>query len=113
MGRKRIMQDILGMQRQISEVYHKYLSIPREYYPGEKLYMREVHVVMEIGMEGLDNISLLSERLHITNGAVSQYLAKLEQKEFINRIQDPGDKRQFSVQLTEKGERPFLFRKVV
>jgi len=104
MDRKELLFEILAIRRQTTEIYHKYLSLPREYYPGEMLYMREVHIVMEIRPDGLDNISTLSERLKITNGAVSQYLAKLEKKGFIIRIQDACDKRQYSVKLTEKGK---------
>ena len=68
------------------------------------MHMREVHVITEIGENGLDNISELSERLNITKGAVSQYLKKLEKKGFIERVQESEDKRQYSVRLTEKGK---------
>ncbi|MGL5436798.1 MAG: transcriptional regulator [Lachnospiraceae bacterium] len=104
MDRKELLFEILSLRRQATGDYHKYLATAREYYPGEMMYMREVHIVLEIGEEGLDNVSVLSECLKITNGAVSQYLAKLEKKGFIVRIQDLKDKRQFSVRLTDKGK---------
>lgn len=101
--RKELLMEILKFRREITYKYQKYLGTPREYYPGETMYMREVHVVMEIGEGGLDNVGELSERLGITKGAVSQYLKKLEEKGFVCRIQDGNDKRQFSVELTQKG----------
>lgn len=101
--RKQQLLEILKFRRETTYKYHKYLSTPREYYPGESMYMREVHVIMEIGEHGIDNVGELSERLTITRGAVSQYLKKLEEKGFVSRIQDGKDKRQFSVKLTKKG----------
>lgn len=97
------LMKILESRREISYQYHKYLSTPREYYPGEKMYMREVHVVMAIGENGIENVGILSERLNITKGAVSQYLKKLEEKGFVERIQNGEDKRHYSVKLTKKG----------
>lgn len=104
MNRKDLLQRILEFKRNLSFTYYKFLSTPHEYYPGEKMHMREVHVITEIGEGGLDNISELSERLNITKGAVSQYLKKLEKKGFIERVQESEDKRQYSVRLTEKGK---------
>lgn len=104
MDRKEHLFKILSLRRELTDIYHKYLATPREYYPCEQLHMRQVHMVVEIGLAGLDNIGELSERLKITPGAVSQYLAKLEKRGFIIRVQDIQDKRQFSVRLTPKGE---------
>lgn len=104
-NRKDLMMKLLKLRRAFTYTYQKYLSIPREYYPGESMYMREVHVVMEIGEHGIDNVSELAQRLCITKGAVSQYLKKLEDKGFVIRIQDGNDKRQFSVKLTDKGRK--------
>ncbi|MDO5418379.1 MAG: MarR family transcriptional regulator [Lachnospiraceae bacterium] len=104
MSRKEMLCDILSIRRRTTTIYQKYLSTPREYYPGEKLLMREVHIITTIGLDGLDNVSELAGKLGITNGAVSQYLAKLEKKGFLRRIQDEQDKRQYSVVLTDKGK---------
>lgn len=103
MKRTELLQKILEFKRNLTFTYYKFLSTPHEYYPGEKMYMREVHVITEIGENGVDNVSELSERLKITKGAVSQYLKKLEKKGFVERVQEQTDKRQFSVKLTEKG----------
>ena len=105
MNRKELMKQMLDQRRKITMDYHKWLSTPREYFPGDALYMREVHILMEIGLNGIDNVSRLGEKLEITQGAVSQQLKKLEKKGYLIRIQDAGDKRQYSVQLTEKGRR--------
>lgn len=104
MSKDKTLMNILTIRRKTSSLYQKFLSTPREYFPGEKLLMREVHVLIKIGFDGIDNVSELANKMGVTNGAVSQYLSKLEKKGFINRIQDTNDKRQFSVVLTEKGK---------
>lgn len=103
MDRNEMMKSLMDKKRQVTMEYYKWLSTPREYFPGDSLYMREVHIIMEIGLEGIDNVSELGEKLKITQGAVSQQLGKLEKKGYLERIQDQRDKRQYSVRLTEKG----------
>lgn len=104
MNRRAVLCNILTSRRKTATIYSKYLSTPREYYPGEKLLMREVHIIVKIGLDGIDHVSSLVEQMDITNGAVSQFLSKLEKKGFLVRIQDKTDKRQYSVRLTEKGK---------
>lgn len=102
--RKSLLMRVLNLRRDFTYTYQKFLNMPREYYPGERMYMGEVHVVIAIGEHGIDNVGELAQRLDITKGAVSQFLKKLEDKGFVLRIQDGNDKRQFSVKLTEKGK---------
>lgn len=103
MTRKERIRLLVNKRRKTTMDYYKWLSTPREYYPGDFLYMREVHILMEIGPSGIDNVSELGPKLQITQGAVSQQLAKLEKRGYLVRIQDKSDKRQYSVRLTEKG----------
>lgn len=107
---KRLMQ-LVELHRNVNYLYHKYLTTPREYYPGESLPMREVHTIMEIGLDGIDNISDLQARMDVTLGAVSQHLSKLEKKGFIKRLQLSNDRRQYSVILTERGKQLYHLHK--
>jgi DNA-binding MarR family transcriptional regulator len=54
---------------------------------------------------------VLAEQLGVTMGAVSQQLARLEEKGFIKRVQMPQDKRQYSVKLTDKGRKLYDLHK--
>lgn len=110
-SRSETLQQLVALKRSNTEEYHKYLSKPREYYPGEKMYMREAHVIMAIGPDGLDSLGVLAEQLGVTMGAVSQQLARLEEKGFIKRVQMPQDKRQYSVKLTDKGRKLYDLHK--
>lgn len=100
-----LIEALMKQRRQMTMTYYKWLSTPREYFPGDLLYMREAHMIVEIGLGGIDNVGELGERLGVTQGAVSQQLGKLEKKGYLIRVQDTGDKRQYSVKLTKKGEK--------
>lgn len=100
-----LIKDLINQRRKMTMVYYKWLSTPREYFPGDLLYMREAHIIIEIGPHGVENVSELGERLGVTQGAISQQLGKLEKKGYLIRIQAQNDRRQFSVELTEKGKR--------
>lgn len=105
------LMQLVELHRNVNYLYHKYLTTPREYYPGESLHMREVHMIMEIGLNGIDNIRDLQARMDVTLGAISQQLSKLEKKGFIQRLQLPNDHRQYSVILTERGTQLYYLHK--
>jgi DNA-binding MarR family transcriptional regulator len=51
--------------------------------------------------------SQLSERLHLSSGAMTNRLDRLETQGLIERLPDPSDRRGVLVQLTEKGDEIF------
>lgn len=84
-----------------------YLDTPRRYNAAgaDDLYMREVHFVVAIGPENSISMSELTERLGVTQGAVSQMAARLEKKGYVERRQSETDRRIKLIRLTEKGEK--------
>jgi len=62
--------------------------------------LRQIHV----NTRGGCNISLISEQMGVTNAAVSQTLDLLVQQGLVLRIEDPQDRRNKRVLLTDKGE---------
>ncbi|MEA4923731.1 MAG: MarR family transcriptional regulator [Syntrophomonadaceae bacterium] len=51
----------------------------------------------------LSSPSELAKKMEISKSAISQQLLKLESEHFITKIQDPDDKRAYSIGLGEKG----------
>lgn len=51
--------------------------------------------------------SHLSERLHLSSGAMTNRLDRLETQGLIERLPDPSDRRGVIVQLTDKGDEVF------
>lgn len=72
-----------------------------------QLYPSEIHL-MQVVNEGPDlNAGQMARKLGISNGAVSQTLARLEKKGAIHRTRDPALKNKVTVTFTESGRRAF------
>lgn len=99
-----LLEEMIRQKRKATLAHAQYLAQNREYDPGEKLYMREVHFVMAVGPGEGRTMSELAARLDVTQGAVSQLAARLEKKGYVRRGKDGADKRQIVATLTPKGE---------
>src|SRR5262245_31608651 len=67
------------------------------------LSMPQFGILMQLHFRGNCGISDLSERFDITNAAASQLADKLVQSGFVQREEDPNDRRAKLLNLTEKG----------
>ena len=101
--RLQLISSILGEKARSSRAFTQYMAKGREYEPGEELYMREAHFILALGPGQGKSMSELAKALDVTNGAVSQTAARLEQKGYIVRCAVPGNRRQTLAVLTEKG----------
>ena len=69
-----------------------------------RLYHSEIHL-MQVLKETPDlNAGKMAQRLGISNGAVSQTLARLERKKIIIKTKDPALKNELTVTFTESGK---------
>ena len=72
-----------------------------------RLSQSEVDVLITTFISSNDNYIITPTRLHqrllFTTGAITKVLSKLEEKEYITRLNDEYDKRSKLVQLTQKG----------
>ena len=67
------------------------------------LSMPQFSIMMQLHYRGNCGISDISERFDITNAAASQLVDKLVQSGFIQREEDPHDRRAKLLNLTDKG----------
>jgi len=69
-----------------------------------RLYPSEIHL-MQVLKETPDlNAGKMAQRLGISNGAVSQTLARLERKKLIIKTKDPALKNELTVTFTKSGK---------
>lgn len=67
------------------------------------LSMPQFSILMQLHHKDKCGISDISERFDISNAAASQLAEKLVQGEYIERAEDPNDRRAKILQLTPKG----------
>ncbi len=69
--------------------------------------LAQCHVILEIGLRKLTNISQLSENLSLDKSTLSRTIDGLVNLNFIERTPDPNDRRFMKLSLTEAGEKVF------
>lgn len=70
-----------------------------------KLSMPQFGILMQLHRKGMCGVSEISERFDITNAAASQLVDKLVQSGYLDRAEDPNDRRAKQLHLTESGEK--------
>lgn len=68
------------------------------------LSMQQFSIMMQLHYRGACGMSEISERFDITAAAASQLTEKLVQGEYIERTEDPNDRRAKFLNLTDKGK---------
>lgn len=66
--------------------------------------MSQVNTMFHIMRHGTCGVSELADRLGITNAAASQLLERLVQQKMVDRTEDPEDRRNKRIILTETGK---------
>lgn len=70
---------------------------------GLRLHPSEIHLMQVIKERPDLNASEMAQRLGVSNGAVSQTLARLERKGIIKKAKDPSLKNRVTATFTESG----------
>ncbi|MCH6264941.1 MULTISPECIES: MarR family winged helix-turn-helix transcriptional regulator [Neobacillus] len=100
-----LMESVYDLSRQISS----YESIPRKYGTEDELYMVEAHTINLIGNKTQTTASELANLTKKTKGAISQMVNKLIKKGLVLKSKNPIDKREYILELTEKGKMVYDF----
>ena len=74
---------------------------------NEKLFPSEIHVIEAIGSKRANKVTELSYIFHITKGAISQVVNKLQSKGFIHKERNKDFGKEIILSLTPKGEDVF------
>jgi DNA-binding MarR family transcriptional regulator len=69
------------------------------------LSMPQFGILMQLHHKGRCGVSEIGDRFDITNAAASQLVEKLVQAGYLERTEDPNDRRVKQLNLTAKGER--------
>ncbi|MDR0357739.1 MAG: MarR family transcriptional regulator [Clostridiales Family XIII bacterium] len=71
------------------------------------LSISELHVIREIGIDDTKTMTQVANGLKISVGALTTAMNKLEQKGYVTRTRDIGDRRIVNLCLTERGRDAF------
>ena len=100
------MNDVESLIRRTAKIQYKVNANdkkPRTFGTQHKLYQSEIHFIEAIGLDGGYSASELSEKLGITNGAVTQVADKLLKKKLIEKYKKADNKKNVYFKLTNEG----------
>ena len=100
------MNDVESLIRRTAKIQYKVNANdkkPRTFGTRHKLYQSEIHFIEAIGLDGGYSASELSEKLGITNGAVTQVADKLLKKKLIEKYKKADNKKTVYFKLTNEG----------
>ena len=104
------MNDVESLIRRTAKIQYKVNANdkkPRTFGTQHKLYQSEIHFIEAIGLDGGYSASELSEKLGITNGAVTQVSDKLLKKKLIRKYKKAENKKTVYITLTKEGVRAY------
>jgi DNA-binding MarR family transcriptional regulator len=107
MNRLELLQHLAKETRSAAIAYNTYMYMDREYVRGQKLHLREMHFLVEVGAQGSLSMTEIAERLEISQGAATQISSRLLRKALITKTKSYSDKRYVAIELTPLGRRVF------
>ncbi|WOO36787.1 MarR family transcriptional regulator [Anaerocolumna sp. AGMB13020] len=103
-----IINDFIKMTERIANGKINTLELGPE---DMTFYRGEIHMIKMVGDQPGIFISEMARNFNITRAVVAKTVRKLEERGFLNKIEDAEDKKRICLFLTEKGERAYLLHK--
>jgi len=94
------MERIAALQYKITSNNKK----PKSFGTDKLLYQSEIHFIDAVGTEDAVNASQLSEKLGVSNGAITQVADKLSEKGLIKKYKKDTNRKEVYFRLTEQGK---------
>lgn len=110
MNDKRLLR-IHGSFQEIMRLGNQLEKSPRKFGTEDLLSHSEIHLIEIIGDHQGFSVTDIAKNLHVTKGAISQNLKKLEYKGYSAKIADPENNSRTIVQLTAKGKTAYWAHK--
>ena len=102
-----LLKTVMTETRNATLAYHNYMYTDNEYVKGQKLYLREMHLLIFVGISGELTMSEIAEKMNITQGAATQIAGRLIKKKLIAKKKHPSDKRYSVIFLTDSGRHAY------
>lgn len=92
------------LRRLTFHIMHRLMGGMWKHAKEQGLSMTQVFILRQVqAQQGGCNVSMISEEMGVSNAAISQTLEHLVQQGYILRAEDPQDRRNKRIRLTDKG----------
>ncbi len=98
-------EDLGGLSYLVIQFYEKMFSWENAIAKNSGLSPQQNHTIEIVGNEGPLRMKPLSEKLGVTTGTLTVMIDRLQKAGYVQRHNDPNDRRAFNIVLTEKGKK--------
>ncbi|WP_371362454.1 hypothetical protein SRRS_35960 [Sporomusa rhizae] len=97
--RKKMLESLFRLSRKLFEA----MKQPNKFGTDRLLYSSEIHTLDMIGKHSGITVTELADRQGISKSALPKLIHKLIEKDLVYRYQEPGNKKNILLELTDKG----------
>jgi DNA-binding MarR family transcriptional regulator len=101
MDRPELVQEIVQLERQVGRIIGQHVP---SVWIDSGLTVTQLRSLFLIGKQGSTNFRRLAEALGVTPSNVTGIVDRLEEQGLVSRTQNPEDRREMTLQATDKGE---------
>jgi DNA-binding MarR family transcriptional regulator len=96
-------EELSELNQAVIQFYEKLFSWESAIAKNSGLSPQQNHTIEIIGDEGPIRMKPLAEKLGVTTGTLTVMIDRLQQAGYVERKNDPNDRRAFNVELTAAG----------
>jgi DNA-binding MarR family transcriptional regulator len=101
MDKSELVQEVVELERQVSRILGRYAP---SVWIDSGLTLAQLRSLFIIANEGSTNFRKLAEALKVTPANVTGIVDRLEEQGLVSRTQNPEDRREITLQATDKGQ---------
>ena len=101
MGKSELVRQVVELQRQVGRIIGQHVP---SYWIDSGLTITQLRSLFLIANKGRTNFRKLAEALRVTPSNVTGIADRLEEQGLVSRRQNPEDRRETTLQATDKGE---------
>jgi DNA-binding MarR family transcriptional regulator len=100
-SKSELVQEVVELQRQVGRIIGQHVP---SLWIDSGLTITQLRSLFLIGSKGSTNFTKLAEALGVTPSNVTGIVDRLEEQGLVSRTQNPEDRREMTLQATDKGE---------
>jgi MarR family transcriptional regulator, organic hydroperoxide resistance regulator len=101
MGKSQLIQEIVELERQVGRIIGQHAQI---IWIDSGLTLTQLRSLFLIANKGSTNFRKLAEALGVTPSNVTGIIDRLVEQGLVSRTQNPEDRREMTLQTTDKGQ---------
>ena len=101
MDKSQLVQEVIQLERQVGPIMGQHAQI---IWIDSGLTLTQLRSLFLIASKGSTNFRKLAEALEVTPSNVTGIVDRLVEQELVSRTQNPDDRREMTLQATDKGQ---------